>query len=264
MNNDFRIAVLICLFLSNCFAMTLKSQEIIPVEELELIADTVAMEVADSIRFESADTTYFESVDSVTQAVMKAADSLVVLSEKEMRVVEPFKPNPTKAVIFSALVPGLGQIYNRKYWKLPILYGGLMGCAYAITWNNTNYSDYTDAYWAVMQKEDKDIWANKKLWESFVTGTVDTSNEEEMVAKAKDPNFQNNLKRNRDYFRRYRDLSIFIGIGVYVLGILDAYVDAHLFDFDISPDLSMRVEPAVTPGNGHSPNIYGINCSFKF
>lgn len=192
---------------------------------------------------------------------MMAADSLVLPVPEEMQVIEPFKPNPNKALLYSALVPGLGQIYNRKYWKLPILYGGLMGCMYAVTWNNRNYSDYSNAYWATVQENPLE---HKDMWKHFVQGTINWDDDEAMLAKAKDSNFQNQLKRKKDYFRRFRDMSIFIGVGVYVLGMLDAYVDAHLFDFDISPDLSMRVEPAVTPGNSHTPHIYGINCSIKF
>ena len=79
--------------------------------------------------------------DSTVQAVLMAADSVGV---PEVKMKLAFKPNPTKAVLF-ALVPGLGQIYNRKYWKLPIVYGGLMGCMYAVTWNNKNYADYKNA-----------------------------------------------------------------------------------------------------------------------
>ena len=80
--------------------------------------------------------------DSTVAAVMAAADSLPVPGME----LPAFKPNPTKAVIYSAIFPGLGQIYNRKYWKLPLVYGAFMGCAYAISWNNRNYSDYSQAY----------------------------------------------------------------------------------------------------------------------
>lgn len=242
---------------SFCVALTGYSQEIVPVEVHTTIADTVLVDYPEI----AADTVIVSAVDSVTQAVLLAADSLVVPSPEEMQVVEPFKPNPTKALLFSALVPGLGQIYNKKYWKLPIIYGGLMGCVYAMTWNHGNYSDYSNAYWGTVQK---DPIMHKDLWQNFVTGSIDWNDDEAMLAKARDVNFQNQLKRRKDYFRRFRDMSIFIGVGVYVLGMLDAYVDAHLFDFDISPDLSMRVEPTITPGNSHTPHIYGINCSIKF
>ena len=172
--------------------------------------------------------------DSTVQAVLMAADSVGV---PEVKMKLAFKPNPTKAVLF-ALVPGLGQIYNRKYWKLPIVYGGLMGCMYAVTWNNKNYKDYSTAYKDIMYDAAEDAINNS--------------------------NFKDQLKRQKDYFRRYRDLSIIITVGVYALSIVDAYVDAQLFDFDISPDLSLHLEPVVSPKTSVTPRTYGLNCSLKF
>ena len=96
---------------------------------------TIAM---DSARIETA-------ADSTVRSVVQQADSLPYPNKIEMA----FKPDPKKAVLL-ALVPGLGQIYNRKFWKLPIVYGGLMGCMYAITWNNKTYQDYSQAYFDIM------------------------------------------------------------------------------------------------------------------
>lgn len=92
-----------------------------------------------------ADTVVVAPPDSTVQAVLQSADSASRVKGKEIDM-KPFKPNPTKAVILSAILPGLGQIYNKAYWKLPIVYGGFMGCIYAITWNNKNYKDYSTAY----------------------------------------------------------------------------------------------------------------------
>ncbi|MDD4514814.1 DUF5683 domain-containing protein [Massilibacteroides sp.] len=256
MNNSVFInKIIVCLVCSVCFVFKGVSQEVISVEEHIQAGDTVHVEVRDTLVAVS------ETVDSLTQAVLRSADSIALPAPEEVIVIEPFKPNPNKALLLSALVPGLGQIYNRKYWKLPILYGGLMGCLYAVTWNNKNYSDYSNAYWATVQQDPLEY---KDLWKHFVQGTIDWDDDDAMLEKAQDATFQSQLKRKKDYFRRYRDMSIFIGVGVYVLGILDAYVDAHLFDFDISPDLSMRVEPVVSPGNSQTPHVYGINCSIKF
>lgn len=226
---------------------------------LFLLTGTFLCHGQEIIPIETPDTLFIEPADSITRKVLQEADSLVIPPPEELIEKEAFKPNPTRAVLYS-IVPGLGQIYNRKYWKLPILYGGLMGCAYAITWNHKNYSDYSQAYWGITRE---DPWAHKDEWKDFVS-SINVNDEEAMRAKALDANFVSQLKSRKDYFRRYRDMSIFIAVGVYVLGILDAYVDAHLFDFDISPDLSMRVEPAITPANGYSPHVYGINCSIKF
>ena len=197
------------------------------------------------------------ATDSTGQSVLAKADSIGV-PEVKLDVKQAFKPNPTKAVLLG-LVPGLGQIYNRKYWKLPIVYGGLMGCMYAITWNNRNYKDYSEAYKDIMNDaaahpNDPEAWS--QTWQ--VLTSMDPS------AAINDSNFKDRLKRQKDYYRRYRDLSIIITAGVYALTLVDAYVDAQLFDFDITPDLSMRVEPVVTPKTSVTPRSYGLNCCLKF
>ena len=130
-------------------------------------------------------------------------------------------PNPTKATWLALVIPGGGQIYNRKYWKLPIFYGGFAGCAYALTWNSKMYKDYSAAY--------KDA----------VNGNFNSSTITDLLP----PNYNytesqltETLRKRKDTFRRYRDLSIFAFIGVYLLSVVDAYVDAELSNFDITPD----------------------------
>ena len=195
-------------------------------------------------------------VDSTVKAVLSAADSL---PQPKVKLKE-FKPDPNKALLY-ALVPGLGQIYNRKYWKLPLVYGAFMGCMYAITWNNKNYKDYSTAYFDIMEDYQKVLAAEKDgepytgPWSESWTIFVRNGEESTYVSNAQ---FQENLKRRKDYFRRYRDLSIIITVGVYAISIIDAYVDAQLFDFDISPDLSLHWSPEVTPKTRYT------NCSFKF
>lgn len=204
---------------------------------------------ADSSRIEAA-------ADSTVRSVMLAADSL----PKPAQIKMEFKPDPKKAVLM-ALVPGLGQIYNRKFWKLPIVYGGLMGCMYAVTWNNRNYQDYSTAYKDIMmdaEEPNRPVEEFHTSWQDFLGVGYDPK---EWVTNT---NFQIQLKNRKDYYRRYRDLSIIITVGVYALSIIDAYVDAQLFDFDISPDLSMHWEPSVTPQTAYSSRSYGLNCSIKF
>lgn len=204
---------------------------------------------ADSSRIEAA-------ADSTVRSVMLAADSL----PKPAQIKMEFKPDPKKAVLM-ALVPGLGQIYNRKFWKLPIVYGGLMGCMYAVTWNNRNYQDYSTAYKDIMmdaEEPNRPVEEFHTSWQDFLGVGYDPK---EWVTNT---NFQTQLKNRKDYYRRYRDLSIIITVGVYALSIIDAYVDAQLFDFDISPDLSMHWEPSVIPQTAYSSRSYGLNCSIKF
>lgn len=180
---------------------------------------------------------------------------------KEVLKIEEksFKPNPSKAVIYAAIFPGLGQIYNRKYWKLPILYGGFVGVSYAITWNNGYYQDYSKAYTALMGGSTEQGEIDK--WSPFLR----PNQTPEDILKNKD-SFASELKRRKDFYRYYRDLSIIIAVGIYGLSIVDAYVDAQLFDFDISPDLSMRVEPTVIRLNNSDflAQSLGFKCSFSF
>lgn len=162
-------------------------------------------------------------------------------------------PNPVKATWLALVIPGGGQIYNRKYWKLPIFYGGFAGCAYALTWNGKMYKDYSQAY--------KDA-VNKRFDSSSITDLLPPG----YIGKVTKEQLTETLRKRKDTFRRYRDLSIFAFIGVYLLSVVDAYVDAELSNFDISPDLSMRVEPAVLNSQmtGSSNKSVGVQCSFRF
>ena len=174
-----------------------------------------------------------------------------------------FSPSPKTAWIAATLMPGLGQIYNRQYWKLPIVYGGLMGCTYAITWNNKTYQDYKDAYYSIVNDSKADPtsthpenWSDR--WQVFVPGGVDPS------TRLHDTNFRNSLKRGKDYYRRYRDLSIIFTILVYGIAVADSYVDAQLFDFDVSPDLSFNITPTFVPETAYHARSYGINICMTF
>jgi len=170
----------------------------------------------------------------------------------------PFRPNPTRAVIYSAVFPGLGQIYNRKYWKLPIVYGGFMGFVYAITWNNKNYRDYSEAYLHIMTDDVNSPSTWHQSWQNFVPRNRDPK---DYISNA---NFRSNLKSGKDYYRRYRDLSVILTVAWYFLCMADAYVDAQLFDFDISPDLSLHLTPTVTPLTNPSSAAFGLACSIHF
>lgn len=168
-----------------------------------------------------------------------------------------WRPNPKRAMWLGIVIPGGGQIYNRKYWKLPIIYGGFIGCFYAIRWNNMMYKDYSQAYMDIMDDNDETQSYNQFL---HLGKQIDDSNKE---------TYQNMFKRRKDYYRRYRDLSAFIMIGVYALSIIDAYVDASLSEFDISDDLSMRVAPTVVADPHKSSNplksaALGVRCAVNF
>ena len=188
-----------------------------------------------------------------TAALVRKNDSIQKAMAAETK--PRFIPNSNRAIWLALVIPGGGQIYNRKYWKLPIVYGGFVGCAYALTWNNRMYKDYSQAYLDIMDSN-----PNTKSYEDLLPPNS-TYNEEQL---------KNTLKRRKDMFRRYRDLSIFAFIGVYLISIIDAYVDAELSNFDITPDLSMKVEPAVIDNNNQFRSTslknksVGLQCVLRF
>lgn len=187
-------------------------------------------------------------------AAIKADAQVIVDADTAVAVMANAEEvhSPRKATIYSALLPGLGQAYNKKYWKIPIIYAGFGVIGYFIDWNNDNYQLYKLAY---SHLTDKDSTTNAFL-ELEAAQYYDLSN------PSRFENFKNGLSRQQDYFRRNRDLLIISLLGFYGLNIIDASVDAHLFNFDISEDLSMRWEPAVKQYNHQ--NIYSINCTFNF
>ena len=194
-----------------------------------------------------------------TARLRQLSDSLLAqpIAKAQQQVQKAFVPKPTKALWLSFVLPGAGQIYNRKYWKLPIIYGGFLGCAYALTWNQMMYRDYSQAYLDIMDDD-----PNTKSYLDMLPPRYDITGREDQFKKI--------FKRKKDFYRRYRDLSAFCFIGVYLLSVVDAYVDAQLSEFDISPDLSMKVEPAVigTPklmgGTTSGRAAYGVGCSLRF
>jgi len=171
---------------------------------------------------------------------------------------EKFKPSSKKAMIYGAIFPGLGQIYNRKYWKLPLVYGSFIGCVYAITWNGNQYNGYRKAYLDFIDND-----PNTNSWDAYRYGSYLRQDPADWSAGMQSA-FSTNLKNARDYYRRYRDMSYIITVGVYAIWIIDAYVDAQLFDFDISPDLSMHIEPVLFDRTAVNTRSIGMQFSFAF
>ena len=163
-----------------------------------------------------------------------------------------FIPDSQRSVWLALVFPGAGQIYNRKYWKLPIVYGGFVGCTYALSWNNKMYKDYSQAYLDIMDDD-----PNTKSYEDFLPMNSSIAGQEER--------FKEIFRKRKDAYRRQRDLSIFAFIGVYLLSVIDAYVDGELSDFDITKDIGLKVEPAMF-NDGKSKNFgsIGLQCSLKF
>ena len=199
-------------------------------------------------------------LDSANKPLLSRNDSLQLPKHSnnipKKRDWATWRPNPKRAMWLALVLPGAGQIYNRKYWKLPIVYGGFVGCAYALRWNNQMYRDYSQAYLDLMDDDPNTQSYNQFL---HLGAKIDDSN------KAR---YQKLFKSRKDTYRRWRDLSVFCLIGVYALSVIDAYVDASLSEFDISKDLSLRVEPTIISNNRErnplKSNSLGINCSLNF
>jgi len=198
---------------------------------------------------------------SISESFFLQADTEVVdslLNEAIQPVPDKFLPSSKKATIYAAVFPGLGQIYNRKYWKLPLVYGSFIGCAYAIAWNGGQFSGYSQAY-----KDFIDEKPETNSWDDYRYGAYLRQDPENWSADMY-RNFATTLKSARDFHRRNRDLSYIVTIGVYALWIVDAYVDAQLFDFDVSPDLSMRMAPVLFERTANNSRSIGVQLSFVF
>ena len=182
-------------------------------------------------------------------AIYVRPDTLLIAHGGGVRV---FNPDPVRAVWLSALCPGLGQIYNRRDWKLPIVVGGYMGLAYATDWNNAMLRDYT--------KASRDLMDNDPDTKSYMDFFAPGVSESQLSKSWLESVFQS----RRNYFRRNRDLCIIGMVGVYIISIVDAYVDASLAHFDISPDLSINWSPVlITETRSPFPSI-GIQWALNF
>ena len=197
-----------------------------------------------------ADSLQTEKIDRKNRKALEELET-PVNSQSLPKVPKRFVPNSNRAVWLAMVFPGAGQIYNRKYWKLPIVYGGFVGCTYALSWNNKMYKDYSQAYLDIMDDD-----PNTKSYEDFLPMHSSINGQEER--------FKEIFRERKDLYRRQRDLSIFCFIGVYLLSIIDAYVDAELSDFDITDDISLRVEPAIFNNNRNQANSVGLQCHFSF
>jgi hypothetical protein len=168
----------------------------------------------------------------------ETTDSATVVDES-YKLDEDYQ-NPQKAAIFSAVLPGLGQIYNKKYYKVPIIYIGFGTLAYFINFNQKGYLEWKQAY-----KDYPDYDLNYDF-----------------------PLTLEQIDRTKNSYKRYRDLSIIGTAGFYILQILDATVDAYLFDWDISDDLSLKIEPSMiqTPSYILTPasNTFALRASLSF
>lgn len=254
---DVKTVVVSCCLLSlipfNVFSIDPNFPDSIPLgKPLTKPAEIVREEInfaGDSAKIMAADTI------PINEGVLPDTQALLPDSQWNQEWVPrklEFNPDPTRAVWMSALFPGLGQVYNRRYWKLPIIVGGYLGLGYATNWNNTMLKDYTRAY--------SDLIDNDPSTKSYMDFFPANTKEEDLDKTW----LTNTVRSQRNYFRRNRDLCVICMVGVYLLAMVDAYVDASLAHFDISPDLSMDVMPTlIQDSRGQRPAV-GMHWAFNF
>ena len=232
---------------------------------LSLVAGTKAMAQSQAVKSQTVGDSLFVSTmrndsivaDSIYKEIAVADIPIMVPdSNKVVACNAPkkiWKPDVATATWIALVIPGGGQIYNRKYWKLPIVYGGFVGCMYAYNWNGQMYKDYRQAYLDIMDSD-----PNTDSYKDFFRPGYNFEANKEYL--------QNVFKKRKDRYRRWRDMSIFATIGVYALSVIDAYVDAQLSSFDINEDVNLSIEPQVIKGRDHlrDNNYYGLNCHITF
>ena len=195
----------------------------------------------------------YNDISIATGAAEK--DSVIANNKKgKTEGIKIRKPDPSTATWLALVFPGAGQMYNRKFWKLPIVYGGFVGCLYAYNWNVQMYKDYRQAYLDIMDDD-----PGTASYEDFLPPRYNIEANKDYLTRI--------FKNRKDNYRRQRDLSIVCFIGVYILSVVDAYVDAELSNFDITNDLSVQVSPTTIETDNKQAlrrQAYGLQCSFSF
>lgn len=211
----------------------------------------ISAQTTDSIPASEKIITVTDSISEMgyddSPTIVLAPDSPYGLDGKRI-----FNPNPTRAVWLSALLPGLGQIYNRRYWKLPIVVGGFMGLAYATNWNNNQYTDYTQAF--------RDLTDSDPSSNSYMDFFPPNTNESDLDKAW----LQSVMRSRKNFYRRNRDMCIICMVALYLVCMVDAYVDASMAHFDISPDLSLDLTPTMMINPGDRRMSMGLNWAFTF
>jgi hypothetical protein len=191
-----------------------------------------------------------------TEVQEKAADSLGTaldgqgISFEDIHKSKEINPlAPSKAAFYSAVLPGLGQAYNRRYWKIPIVYAAIGTGVYAYTFNNKEYHRFRDAF-----KRRKAGFMDDEFYDLNNSG-IDPGN----------PDFSDQaLQDAQERYQRDRDLALLITIGLYALNIIDANVDAHLKQFNVNDDLGLDIRPYLEYNPITADPNYGLAVTVKF
>lgn len=172
--------------------------------------------------------------------IAQESDSLRVKKNTRSAIGEYNPLAPATAAFYSAVLPGLGQAYNKRYWKIPLVYAGIGTSIYFHIENKKDYKRFRGAY--------------KRRLEGFT--------DDEFYGEGETPRISNNRLRDAQRTaQRNKDLSIAVAVGFYLLNIIDANVDAHLRQFNISEDLSLRPNIGIDPVLYHS--TYSLSLNLK-
>ena len=174
-----------------------------------------------------------------TDVFISSRDTLIVDNNEDMKVViDTLENRPNTAALYSAALPGLGQGYNKKYWKIPIIYGGGLVIGYYINYNHQLYKQYRDGLIAFIDQDDRTVPFDPRLT-------------------------RDDYQRDVDYWRRNRDLLMIGALVLYVAAIVDAHVDAHLELFTVDDDISLNLEPSFNT-TAMQTNLYGVSLKLRF
>ena len=193
-------------------------------------------------------------------------DSLKIESIIKKNEEKPHSPH--KATIMALLLPGLGQIYNDQWWKVPILYGGIGADIYGITWNAKNYVLYRDSYiqWVAyreaLAKDPETPYPENPAWDD-IQKSFDVETDPFMQTEQGRDWFEKVLSNKRTSYKRNRDLCYIIMGAIYALNVIDATVFAHFYDFEIDDDLSLNLQPQSTYSPLSGPSV-GLSLTLNF
>lgn len=169
-----------------------------------------------------------------------------VIIDSIIEVKKPINPlSPAKAAFYSAVLPGLGQAYNKKYWKIPLVYGAIGTGVYFYVTNNKQYNRYRDAY--------------KRRLAGFTDDEFYFSNGEQLTTPRVTTE---SLERGQEFYRKNKEISLLVTIGLYALNIIDANVDAHLLQYNVDENLSLA--PHYEFNEFDASNNLGLTLNFKF
>jgi hypothetical protein len=180
-----------------------------------------------------------QETDDSAEVIIGPRDSLTLNPKNVVEIVyDTLENRPGTAALYSAVLPGLGQAYNKKYWKMPLIYGGGLVVGYYINYNHQLYKQYRDGLYAIIDEDDRTEPFNPNLSEE-------------------------NYRNQTSYWGRNRDLLIIAAIVLYAANIIDAHVDAHLALFNVDEDISVKLEPCFDH-TAMQTNLYGISLKIKF